>query len=74
MGLPDDLLAGFAGRMLAVKAIVEQHGVGTPFIPRNYKRVLRELEERGLISCEPDRESRPKGTMADHVLVSFPNR
>ena len=70
--LPADLLARFAGQTLTREAVYDLHNVGTPFIKPNYKRVLMQMEERGEISCDPDRESRRANTLADHVLISFP--
>ena len=67
-----DLLREFAGQELTVGQVYELHNVGTPFILPNYKRVLIQMEGRGEISCEPDRESRKANTMADRVLISFP--
>jgi len=71
-GLPADLLSKFAGQTLTMGDVYDQHNVGTPFIKRNYKTVLIEMEERGEVECEPERESRRANTLADHVLVSFP--
>lgn len=72
-GLPADLLSKFAGQTLTMKEVYDRHNVKTPFIKRNYKTVLMEMEERGQIQCKkPDREPRRAGTLADDVLVSFP--
>ena len=70
--LPADLLSRFAGRTLTKKEVYDEHNVGTPFIKRNYKTVLMEMEERRQIQCEPDRESRRANTLAPRVLISFP--
>jgi hypothetical protein len=70
--LPADLLSRFAGRTLTKKEVYDEHNVGTPFIKRNYKTVLMEMEERRQIQCEPDRDSRRANTLADRVLISFP--
>ncbi len=69
--LSEDLRKTFARQTLTVQDIFDQHNVGTPFIKRNYKRVLIAMEDRGEIACEPDQQSRKANTMADHVLVSF---
>ena len=45
--LPADLLSRFAGQTLTRKEVYDRHNVGTPFIKRNYKTVLIEMEERG---------------------------
>jgi hypothetical protein len=70
--LPRDLVRTFRGRTLTVQDVFDMHNVGTPFIKRNYKKVLIQMEEDGLVSCEPDAASRRRNTMADHVLVTFP--
>jgi three-Cys-motif partner protein len=70
--LPEDLLSKFAGQTLTMKEVYDLHNVETPFIERNYKTVLMEMERRGQIQCEPDRESRKANTLADHVKITFP--
>jgi hypothetical protein len=40
---------------------------------RNYKEVLRQMEEDGLIEVRSLKSSkRPKGSFANHLLVRFP--
>lgn len=70
--LGEMLLADFAGRTMRMKEIFEQHHVGRRFIERNYKAALIQLELDGKISTNPSK--RRKGTFADHVQVTFPNR
>ncbi len=70
--LSEDLRTKFAGQTMKVQTIFDVHNLGTPFTKKNYKTVLTEMEERGEVSCEPDRDSRKKNTIADRVLVSFP--
>lgn len=69
--LRDDILEHFKGQSLSVQRIYEQHSVGTPFVKKNYKKVLLDLESAGKIVANPSK--RRKGTMADTVTVSFPN-
>jgi three-Cys-motif partner protein len=74
---PLDDLAGmlvekYAGKKLPMSLIYESHNVGTPFIKKNYKDVLLRLEAEGRVTCSPPAAKRRKGTIADHVLVSFP--
>ena len=64
------LLADFADRTLPMKEIYERHNVGRRFIKRNYKDVLKQMESKGIIRCEPSK--RPKGTFGDNVSVTFP--
>jgi len=66
------LLTRFAGQTLTMEEVYDVHNVGTPFVKPNYKRVLMQMEEKGEITCEPDRESRRTNTLADRVLINFP--
>jgi len=70
--LPDDLAKVFSGRTLTAGEIIAEHNVGTPFIERNYKAVLKKMEADGRIACEPEASQRRKNTLADHVIVTFP--
>ncbi len=76
--LEDMLLADFAGCRLAMGQIYRAHHVGTPYISRNYKDILRRMEAEHKIECVPCAEERPmrKGevTFADSVEVIFPER
>ena len=71
--LPDDLLRRYAGRRLEVRQIVEEHNVGTPFIPKNYKDVLLKMEAEGRVECV-GKSRRTPGTMADENVIVFPAR
>lgn len=67
------LLETFAGRELSMEQIYEQHSVDRPFIMRNYQKVLRHMEEEGVIQVRSLKAGRrPKGTFAKHLLVRFP--
>jgi three-Cys-motif partner protein len=71
--LRTSLLETFTGRELTTEQIYEQHSVDRPFIMRNYKEVLRQMEEDGLIEVRSLKSSkRPKGSFANHLLVRFP--
>ncbi|MDO9558748.1 MAG: three-Cys-motif partner protein TcmP [Syntrophales bacterium] len=72
--LQDVLLDQFAGRTLSMQDIYEKHSVDTPYIKSNYKEALKTLENNGKITAEPDRSKRRKGTFADDVLATFPDR
>lgn len=64
------LVRDLAGKTLSVEQIYERHSVDRSYIRRNYKDVLLELEAAGAVSCDPAK--RKKGTIADHVKVTFP--
>ena len=74
--LHDMLMEEFAGQTLTMKEIYEAHNYGHRYVEANYKDVLRQMEERGEIECDPPAPNRPprKGvrTFADHVEVTFP--
>lgn len=72
VALPQQLCAAFVGQTLTLKEVYARHNVGTPFIKRNYKKVLIEMERARQIACDPNYDSRKPGTIADHVLVTFP--
>ena len=74
--LEEDLLQRFAGKTLTMEAIYMMHNVGRPFIRRNYKRALLDLESAGRVKADPPAAERPirKGerTFAERVKVTFP--
>jgi three-Cys-motif partner protein len=76
--LEDMLLEVFAGQTLTAGEIFQRHNVGTRFIEKNYKDVLRKMEAEGSIKTKPPASERPKRknevTFADRVLVAFPKR
>lgn len=72
LGLTEALVQGFAGQRLSVKDIYEKHSVGRLFVRANYSDVIVRLEQEGRVECEPDINTRKKGTCADQVMVSFP--
>lgn len=65
----------FSGRNLSVEEIYKEHNIDTPFIKKNYKEILLQMEEQELItvSCAQGRKRRV-GTMADHLIVRFPEK
>ena len=66
------LLSFFAGQTLSMREINQAHSVDTPYIAKNYKSVLQQLENESLI--ETDRGSRPKRGFADDIRATFPKR
>jgi three-Cys-motif partner protein len=72
--LTEMLLSKFAGQKLLMRQIYEKHQVGTPYIKRNYKYVLMQLEREGRIIADPPAEHRRQNTFADQVQVVFPKR
>jgi hypothetical protein len=70
------LLEVFAGQTLTLQQIYNQHHVGRPYISKNYKTALNNLESQGKITANPPANKRRKNkgeiTFADSVEVSFP--
>ncbi len=66
------LLQDFSGRTASVQEIYDAHNVGLPYTMKNYKTILLNMEEHGLIQAQPASDKRRKGTLADHVNVTFP--
>ena len=66
------LLEDFAGQTLGIDAIYEKHSVGTPYLKADYRKMLCDLERDGKITMDQPCPPRKKGTLAPHVLVSFP--
>jgi three-Cys-motif partner protein len=76
--LPEMLLEKFAGQTLSCLDIFDFHHVGHRYVASNYKTVLGQLEQSGVITCNPNSDKRPKRkgivTFADKTLVTFPPR
>ncbi|HUX20687.1 MAG TPA: hypothetical protein VMW69_05560, partial [Spirochaetia bacterium] len=65
--LQGQLLDTFSGQTLTMREIYEKHNVDTPYIKKNYKHALLELEASKLIVTGAHR----KNTFADSVRVTF---
>ena len=70
--LENMLLHEFAGQTLTMHRIYEQHNVGRRYIEKNYKDVLKKLEQDGNIITDPPVGERRKGTFGPDVKVTFP--
>jgi three-Cys-motif partner protein len=70
--LKQSLLEEFAGQELGFKEIYESHSVDTPYVKKNYREILKQLESDGAISARSTKGKRRAGTFAGHVLVRFP--
>jgi len=72
------LMTAFAGRKMKMVEVYDAHHVGRRFIKRNYKDVLRQMEERGEVTMNPPASKRQKRnglvTVGDGVRVTFKRR
>ena len=66
--LGDMLLHEFAGRTLSMQQVYLLHNENRPYIKKNYKTVLAQLESSKTIKTSKHRA----GSFADDVIVSFP--
>ncbi len=70
--LRDNLLQTFKGQSVTMQNIYEQHNVDTPYIKKNYKYILRQLYDEGIIQAVSPKDKPPrKGTFGDDILVKF---
>ncbi len=69
--LEEMLLTSFAGQTLTTREIYEQHSVDLPYIMKNYKDVLANLEKNGVILVKGRKSNRG---FADDIIVTFPSR
>jgi len=72
--LRESLLEDFAGQEISVSDIYEKHSVDTPYIMKNYKETLSQLEADERVAVRSLKGARRRGTFADHLLVNFPAR
>jgi len=71
--LEDMLIDTFSGESMTMEEVYEQHNVGKPYIKKNYKTALTNLESQGRITVHsPAGKKRRKGTFADDLIVIFP--
>lgn len=65
--LADRLLKNFSGKSLKMIDIYKEDSVDTPYIKRNYKNALLELEKEGKITADKHK----KNTFGDNVIAHF---
>lgn len=70
-GLRAALLSDFAGKTLSMRQIYEAHSVDRPFLARNYKTVLKEMELAKQITTQGRKSSQG---FADTIMVTFPKQ
>lgn len=66
----------FAGNTISVDELIKKHSVGKPYVDKNYREALRQLEEQNLLIAEPPAERRKivggKRSFEKNVIVTFP--
>jgi len=69
--LKSELMRDFSGRRMTVGSIIEQHKYGRPFISRNYKTALIELERQGSVVASRPAAERRANTLANDIEIEF---
>jgi len=72
--LKQTLPVDFAGQELTVDEIYKRHSVDKPYMLRNYREILMQLEDEGIITATSAKGKRIKGKFPGHLLVRFPDR
>jgi three-Cys-motif partner protein len=68
--LENSLVVEFAGKRISMADLYHQHSLGKPYIKKNYKDALLNLERDGRITANASK--RKANTFADKVMVAFP--
>lgn len=71
--LCDELCELFAGQSMTMKRVFERHQDMlkiNPFVPKNYKDALNQLDAQKRITTS--KPKRPAGTFGDSIVVTFP--
>jgi hypothetical protein len=72
--LEDMLLCEYQGKTVGFNDLYEAHSVGKSYIAKNYRELLCRMEAAGKITMEPPCPPRRKGTVAEHVRITFPRK
>jgi hypothetical protein len=58
--LESELVSAFSGQVLTPEEIYHRHHNGRPFVLKNYRQAILNLEEAGAVKIDPPRELRAK--------------
>ena len=70
--LKDVLMVEYAGLTLTLKDIFNRHNVGTPFILKNYKSAISDLDNQGKVSTNRTDQHKKRNQCPEHIVVTFP--
>jgi three-Cys-motif partner protein len=71
--LKSELLTLFAGKSKSFETLYVEHSVDTPYVRKNYRAALTELENEGAVQVNTLKAGRRPGTFAEHVTIKFPS-
>ena len=69
--LRDGLQHYFAGQEVTLQEVYETHSVDTPYIKKNYREVIKQLEADDIVSAYSTKGKRRAFTYPDHVRIKF---
>ena len=69
--LMESLQHCFSGREVTLQEIYETHSVDTPYIKKNYREVIKQLEVDNIVSAYSTKGRRRALTYPDHVRIKF---
>ena len=69
--LKESLQQRFAGQELTLQEIYEAHSVDTPYVRKNYREVIKQLETDSIVSARSITGRRRAFTYPDHVRIKF---
>ena len=69
--LRDSLQQYFAGQEVTLQEVYETHSVDTPYIKKNYREVIKQLEADDTVSAYSAKGKRRPFTYPDHVRITF---
>jgi hypothetical protein len=72
--LADELGTTYAGQVMTVAKLYLDHALERLHTPRQYKDALKRLEAKGRLRPTPPASERREGTLADHVVIQFPQK
>lgn len=68
------LLDDFKERTITMKEVYEKHHIDKPYVKKNYKKALLDLEKEDKIKTNRVERKARKGTFPDDMLVSVPKK
>ena len=70
----ESLLDSFAGRTVKFGELYESHSANTRYLAPSYRQALCRLEAEGTLAMDPPSPPRRRGTVAEHVKITFLKR
>ena len=72
--LAEELGTTYAGQVMTVAKLYLDHALERLHTPRQYKDALKRLEANGRLQATPPASERREDTLADHIVIQFPQK